>query len=56
MALELDRIAVEEVGAEPVRLAAAIPRQLPNLNGAVPVYEGRGSRVLSDYFAVLAAQ
>ena len=39
MALELDSIAVEEVGAEPVRLAAAIPRQLPNFYGAVPVYE-----------------
>ena len=39
MAISLDRIAVEEAGANPVRLARAIHRQLPDLTGAVPVHE-----------------
>lgn len=39
MALSLDRIAIEEVGSDPVRLARAIHRQLPDLNGAVPVHD-----------------
>ena len=37
MTLSLDRVAVEEAGADPVRLAQAIHRQLPDLTGAVPV-------------------
>lgn len=39
MALSLDRIAIEEVGANPVRLAEAILKQLPDQTGAVPVHE-----------------
>ena len=39
MAISLDRIAVEEAGANPVRLARAIHKQLPDLAGAVPVHE-----------------
>lgn len=39
MTLDLDRVAVEDAGATPVRLAAAIIKQLPNLTGAVPVYD-----------------
>ena len=39
MVLELDRIAVEDVGADPVRLAAAILTQLPDITGAIPVHE-----------------
>lgn len=39
MGLSLDRIAIEEVGANPERLAAAIISQLPDLAGAVPVYD-----------------
>ncbi len=35
----LDRVKVEEVGANPARLAQAILTQLPDLRGAVPVYE-----------------
>jgi IrrE N-terminal-like domain len=36
---QLDRMAIEEVGANPERLAAAVHHQLPGLHGAVPVYE-----------------
>jgi Zn-dependent peptidase ImmA (M78 family) len=39
MALELDRIAVEEAGANPERQAQAIHDQLAGLDRAVPVYE-----------------
>ena len=39
MALELDRIAVEAVGADPIRLAAAIVMQLGDITGALPVRE-----------------
>ena len=39
MAISLDRIAIEEKGADPVRLARAIHRQLPDLTGAVPVHD-----------------
>lgn len=39
MGLSLDRIAIEEVGANPERLAAAIITQLPDLTGAVPVHD-----------------
>ena len=39
MPLSLDRIAIEEVGANPERLAAAIISQLPDPTGAVPVYD-----------------
>jgi hypothetical protein len=39
MGLSLDRIAIEEVGANPERLAAAIISQLPDPTGAVPVYD-----------------
>ncbi len=39
MAISLDRIAVEEIGADPVRLARAIRDQLPDLTGAVPVHD-----------------
>ena len=36
--LVLDRMEIEESGAEPSRLAAAIHAQLPKLNGSVPVH------------------
>lgn len=39
MTLALDRIEIESVGADPVRLAAALFRQLPGLDGAVPIEE-----------------
>jgi len=39
MPVELDRIAIEEVGANPERVAQAIHDQLPGLKGAVPVYD-----------------
>lgn len=39
MAISLDRIEVEEAGADPVRLARAIHRQLPDHTGPVPVYD-----------------
>jgi hypothetical protein len=39
MHVELDRIAIEDVGANPERLAQAIHHQLPGLQGAVPVYD-----------------
>jgi hypothetical protein len=39
MAVRLDRVAVEAVGANPVELARAIHRQLLDLAGPVPVYE-----------------
>ena len=39
MTLKLDRVKVEEVGASPARLAQAILTQLPDLQGAVPVYD-----------------
>jgi hypothetical protein len=39
MALELDRIAIESVGADPARLAAAIIKQMPDLTGAIPVHD-----------------
>jgi hypothetical protein len=37
MALELDRMAIEEVGANPERLAQAVHDQLPELHGALPL-------------------
>jgi hypothetical protein len=37
--LALDRIEIESVGADPVRLAAALLRQLPELDAAVPIGE-----------------
>lgn len=37
--LKLDRIAIEEVGGNPVKLAAAIHQQLGDRPGSVPVYE-----------------
>ena len=39
MAISLDRVAVEETGANPVRLARAIHNQLPDLTSAVPVHD-----------------
>jgi Zn-dependent peptidase ImmA (M78 family) len=39
MGLELDRMAVEEVGANPERLAKAILDQLGGRTGSVPVYD-----------------
>jgi hypothetical protein len=39
MHVELDRMAIEDVGANPERLAQAIHDQLPGLQGAVPVYD-----------------
>ncbi len=39
MALRLDRMALDDVGANPVRLAAAIHDQLGEGAGAVPVYD-----------------
>ena len=35
----LDRMAIEEVGLNPQRLAQAIHDQKARLNGAVPIYE-----------------
>ena len=37
--LNLDRMAIEEVGGHPERLAGAIHDQLPGLTGPVPVVE-----------------
>lgn len=37
--LQLDRMAIEEAGPDPRRLAAAIHEQLPNLSGPVPVHD-----------------
>src|SRR3546814_5487495 len=34
-----DLIEIESAGADPARLAAAIIKQLPNISGAVPVYD-----------------
>src|SRR5829696_4147658 len=39
MHVELERMAIEDVGANPERLAKAIHDQLPGLEGAVPVYD-----------------
>lgn len=39
MALKLDRIAVEETGGNPERMASVIHDQLGDLDGPVPVYE-----------------
>lgn len=39
MALDLDRIEIESVGGDPVRLARAIHRQMPDHEGAVPVHD-----------------
>jgi Zn-dependent peptidase ImmA (M78 family) len=39
VALRLDRVEIESVGSNPVRLAAAILKQLPDLTGAVPVHD-----------------
>ena len=39
MTLSLDRIAVEGAGDDPVALARAVHGQLPDLKGAVPVYD-----------------
>jgi len=39
MTLSLDRIEIESVGSDPVRLATAVVRQLPGLTGAVPIEE-----------------
>ena len=39
MALTLDRMALDDVGANPARIAAAIHQQLGEGTGAVPVYE-----------------
>lgn len=39
MALDLDRIEIESAGSDPVRLARAIHRQIPDHEGAVPVHE-----------------
>lgn len=39
MTLSLDRIEIESVGSDPVRLASAVLRQLPGLTGAVPIGE-----------------
>jgi hypothetical protein len=39
MVVNLDRVTVEESGADPVRLARAIHQQLPGLTGAVPVHD-----------------
>ena len=39
MALELGRVEIEAVGADPVRLAAAVVAQLGSVAGALPVHE-----------------
>jgi Zn-dependent peptidase ImmA (M78 family) len=39
MSLKLDRMAIEEVGLNPQRLAKAIHIQIGNVDGPVPVYE-----------------
>lgn len=39
MAPDLDRIEIEAAGSDPVRLARAIHRQMPDHEGAVPVHE-----------------
>ena len=39
MQVELDRMTIEDVGANPERLAQTIHDQLPGLEGAVPVYD-----------------
>lgn len=39
MARDLDRIEIESAGSDPVRLAGAIHRQMPDHEGAVPVHE-----------------
>lgn len=39
MTLALDRIEIESVGSDPLRLTAALLRQLPDLDGAVPIEE-----------------
>jgi hypothetical protein len=39
MSLKLDRMAIEEIGLNPRRLAEAIHGQLSNFDGPVPVYE-----------------
>src|SRR3712207_5591168 len=39
MALDLDRMRLEDVGANPERLAEAIHDQLPGIGGAVPVHD-----------------
>ena len=39
MALELDRMRLDDIGGNPERLATAIHDQLPPLEGALPVYE-----------------
>ena len=39
MSVKLDRMAIEDVGLNPQRLAEAIHDQLARLDGAVPIYE-----------------
>ncbi len=39
MSLSLDRVEIESVGSDPVRLAGALLDQLPVLDGAVPIHE-----------------
>lgn len=39
MSLTLDRIEIESVGADPIRLARALLKQLPELDGRVPIDE-----------------
>jgi hypothetical protein len=39
MGLSLDRMALDDVGANPARIAAALHDQLKNCEGAVPVFE-----------------
>lgn len=39
MALSLDRVEIESVGADPVRLARAVLQQLPDIDGRVPIDE-----------------
>ena len=39
MTLSLDRMEIESAGSDPVRLAGALLRQLPELAGRVPIDE-----------------
>ena len=39
MTLTLDRLEIESIGADPVRLARALLEQMPGLDGRVPIDE-----------------
>lgn len=51
MTLALDRIEIESAGADPVRLATALLRQLPDLSGAVAIDEVARALDIEDIVA-----